>query len=124
MSAYPGGNGAVFDPKTNQSTGFLLGQAEGIISVGNKVYYGIYPGGDIYEVDITGGKMSDPKLLFKIESDQDRPYKMEYADGKLIIGTIPDYGKLGGALTIYDIATGDKQVYRDIIKDHSIVGLA
>ncbi|WMT39887.1 hypothetical protein RE628_21405 [Paenibacillus sp. D2_2] len=119
-----GGNGAVFDPRTNQSTGFLLGQAEGIISVGNKVYYGIYPGGDIYEVDITGGKMSDPKLLFKIGSDQDRPYKMEYADGKLLIGTIPDYGKLGGALTIYDIATGDKQVYRDIIKDHSIVGLA
>jgi len=124
MSAYPGGNGGVFDPRTNQSFSFLIGQAEGIISVGNKVYYGIYPGGDIYEVDITGGKMSDPKLLFTIGSSQDRPYKMEYADGKLIIGTIPDYGKLGGALTIYDLATGDKQVYRDIIKDHSIIGLA
>ncbi|GAA0383372.1 cohesin domain-containing protein [Paenibacillus motobuensis] len=124
MSAYPGGNGGVFDPRTNQSFSFLIGQAEGIISVGNKVYYGIYPGGDIYEVDITGGKMSDPKLLFTIGSSQDRPYKMEYADGKLIIGTIPDYGRLGGALTIYDLATGDKQVYRDIIKDHSIIGLA
>ncbi|GGH10460.1 cohesin domain-containing protein [Paenibacillus segetis] len=124
MTAYPGGVGGVFDPTTNESTNFLIGQAEGIVSVGNKVYYGVYPGGHIYEVDITGGKLTEPKEIFQIGSGQDRPYKMEYADGKLIIGTIPDYGELGGALTIYDLATGDKQVYRDIIKDHSIVGLA
>lgn len=124
MTAYPGGNGAIFDPTTNQVTSISIGQAEGMISVGNKVYYGIYPGGHIYEVDISGERLSDPKLLFTIGSDQDRPYKMEYADGKLIIGTIPNYGKLGGALTIYELATGEKQVYRDIIKDHSIIGLA
>jgi len=124
MSAYPGGVGGVFDPRTKQSSNFLIGQAEGIVSVGNKVYYGIYPGGYIYEVDISGGKMSEPKQLFQIGSDQDRPYKMAYADGKLIIGTIPDYGKLGGALTIYDLASREKQVYPNLIKDHSIVGLA
>lgn len=124
MTAYPGGVGGVFDPKTNESTNFLVGQAEGIVSAGNKVYYGVYPGGHIYEVDISGGKMTEPKELFQIGSGQDRPYKMEYADGKLIIGTIPDYGELGGALTIYDLASGEKQVYRNIIQDHSIVGLA
>ncbi|WP_152396573.1 cohesin domain-containing protein [Paenibacillus guangzhouensis] len=124
MSAYPGGVGGVFDPRTKQSSNFLIGQAEGIVSVGNKVYYGIYPGGYIYEVDISGGKMSEPKQLFQIGSDQDRPYKMAYADGKLIIGTIPDYGQLGGAITIYDLVSGEKQVYRNLIKDHSIIGLA
>jgi hypothetical protein len=124
MTAYPGGVGGVFDPRTNESSNFLVGQAEGIVSAGNKVYYGVYPGGNIFEADISGGKMSEPKLLFQIGSGQDRPYKMAYADGKLIIGSIPDYGQLGGALTIYDLASGEKQVYRDLIKDHSIVGLA
>lgn len=124
MSAYPGGVGGAFDPVTRESSNFLIGQAEGIVSAGNKVYYGIYPGGYIYEADISGGKMSEPKQLFQIGSGQDRPYKMESADGKLLIGTIPDYGLLGGALTIYDLASGEKQVYRNIIKDHSIVGLA
>lgn len=124
MTAYPGGVGGVFNPVTNESSSFLIGQAEGIVSAGDKVYYGVYPGGYIYETDIANGKMNEPKQLFQIGSGQDRPYKMEYADGKLLIGTIPDYGQLGGALTIYDLASGEKEVYRNLIQDHSIVGLA
>ncbi|MFD0957812.1 hypothetical protein [Paenibacillus chungangensis] len=43
---------------------------------------------------------------------------------KLYIGTIPDYGLLGGALTIYDPTTNEHDIFHDVVYNQSIVGLA
>ncbi|UNK17343.1 cohesin domain-containing protein [Paenibacillus sp. N3/727] len=123
MSGYPGGIAAQFDPVTLKYTMFVLEQAEGMIAHGNDMYFGVYPGGHVYKADTT---QSVPKAekVFTIGDHQDRPYIMKTMEDKIMIGTIPDYGQLGGALTIYDPVTDKHEVFRDIVKNQSIVGLA
>ncbi|NOU90562.1 hypothetical protein GC102_33220 [Paenibacillus sp. LMG 31460] len=123
MSGYPGGLGAQYDPKTGKNVNFTLGQSEGMVGLGDYMYYGVYPGANIYRSAI-GTAVPTVEPVFQIGSDQDRPYIMIAADNKLFIGTIPGYGKLGGALTIYDPVTGGKKVYSDIVHNQSITGLA
>ena len=122
MTGYPGSYGAVFDPVTDTSVMFTVGQAEGLVALGDYMYFGIYPGGIIYRASLADAVPSVQEM-FRIGSEQDRPYMMTTGEGKLIIGTIPDYGKLGGALTIYDPATGEKEVYRNVVQNQSITGL-
>ncbi|MFS8610600.1 MAG: hypothetical protein FWJ68_03570 [Planifilum fulgidum] len=43
---------------------------------------------------------------------------------KLFIGTAPYYGQLGGAFAVYDTVTGEKQVYRNIVPNQSVISLA
>lgn len=124
MSGYPGGRGAKYDPATGETEHFNLGQAEGMAYIGDKLYMGIYPGADIIELDVTKpiGE-GNPKSLFRIPG-QDRPFGMAVGGGKLFIGTIPDYGKLQGALTVYEPATGEHQIYENVIHNQSIVSMA
>jgi hypothetical protein len=44
-------------------------------------------------------------------------------NGKLAVGTVPDGNRLGGALVIYDPATGASQKYRNVVQDESVFGL-
>lgn len=121
MSGYPGGSGTKYDPETGEMVSFGMGQAEGMASIGDKLYLGVYSGAVIYELDVT--QPIALKQLFRIEGE-DRPFMMTSGNGKLFIGTIPDYGELGGALTIYDPETGEHETYHDVIHNQSIVGLA
>lgn len=125
LSTYPGGpKGSEFNPLTGTYRVYNQGQAEGIVAgSGDIQYFGIYPGAKIQAMDTSTGEFTE---LFNLSEgyEQDRPYIMKYDDGKLLIGTIPDYQKLGGALAIYDPVSGEKEVYRNIVENQSIVGLA
>jgi hypothetical protein len=44
--------------------------------------------------------------------------------GKIYIGSDPDYGLFGGALSVYDPNRNEKRVYRHIVKNQSIASLA
>jgi hypothetical protein len=67
---------------------------------------------------------SNPKLLFDhAEYEQDRPYGLTVGEGKLFIGTICGYGKLGGAILTYDPATGERQAHRNPLPNLSIIAL-
>jgi hypothetical protein len=44
--------------------------------------------------------------------------------GKVYIGSYPDYGLLGGAISVYDPKKDEKRVYRHIVMNQSIVSLA
>ncbi|HZG84585.1 FIMAH domain-containing protein [Paenibacillus sp.] len=126
MSGYPGGRGAVYDPAANAMTMFPLGQAEGMGSLGNKLYLGVYSGAVLYELDVTQPLVEhvNPKLLYDIP-EEDRPFAMVSGEEKLFVGTIPDYGVLGGALTVYDPRSGaEPTVYKNVVPNQSIVGLA
>lgn len=128
MSGYPGGKGASYSPITGEIETFSLGQAEGMAALGDKMYFGLYPGGRIWELDVNQPIQDgvNPKEIYKIPH-QDRPFIMTPGDGKLFIGTIPDYGELGGSLTVYDPSLGPEQgftVYEDVVHNQSIVGLA
>ncbi|WP_349408595.1 Ig-like domain-containing protein [Pseudalkalibacillus sp. SCS-8] len=127
-SGYMGTYGAQYDPSTDVLELFNLGQAEGMTSLNDKMYMGTYPGANIYEYDTTKspGDADNPQKLFSLSSDgQDRPFSMTSGDGKVFIGTIPTYGELGGALTIYDPnSTSAPSTYRNVVENQSIIGLA
>lgn len=111
----------------------IIDQPEGIGFLNGKAYFGTYGSAVIYSYDpsepfnfIDNGT-GNPSLAYDIGNDQDRPFVLTSGDNKLFVGTIPDYGKLGGALTIYDAnSTSDNKwtEYSNIVTDQSIVGLA
>ncbi|WP_315906030.1 FIMAH domain-containing protein [Priestia koreensis] len=130
---------SIFD-ESSQSYTYMnksFHQSEGIGSLNGVVYFGTYPGAKIYRYDptkpinYTSGKNGNPSLAVDIDDDQDRPFAMTSGDNKLFIGTIPGYGKHGGALTVLsespsanDQVNVQTKVYADIVKDQSIIGLA
>ncbi|MFJ7936681.1 FIMAH domain-containing protein [Sporosarcina sp. NPDC096371] len=124
-TTYPGGpKGAQYNTKTGKFVSYSQGQAEGMIAGnGSDMFFGIYPGGSIQKMDTNTLKIN---AIFNLKDqyEQDRPYIMEFADNKVLIGTIPDYKKLGGALTIYDPETGERETHRNIVQDQSVVGIA
>ncbi len=126
MTTYPGGpKGAEYDPRTQEARMYNQGQAEGIAAgEGDTVYFGIYPGAVIQSMDTREPGKFQTLFEMKTTQEQDRPYIMQYQEGLLLIGTIPDYGKTGGALAIYNPADGTHKVYRNVVEKQSIVGLA
>ena len=92
--------GGVFDPVTRTHSTYPMGQAESIGSLGNDVYFGIYPKAEIRKLDTTLPVQTDPnkpnlnpESLFYMEEDQDRPYVQTTGGGKIYFGTIPYYGE-------------------------------
>lgn len=125
MTTYPGGpRGAQYNTKTGAFQSYAQGQAEGMIAGnGTDMFFGIYTGAVIQKMNTETLEISNLFNL-KDEYEQDRPYIMKFEDDKLLIGTIPDYQKLGGTFTIFDPETEERETYRNVIQDHSIVGLA
>ncbi|WP_449540367.1 FIMAH domain-containing protein [Ferdinandcohnia sp. Marseille-Q9671] len=132
MGGYQGSFG-VFDTNTDE---YILQerdphQIEGIGFLNGDVYLGTYGGARIFKYNpdlpytFTGGGSGDnPEMVYDIGDDQSRPFTFTSGDNKLFVGTISDYGRLGGALTIYDANTNDWKTIRNIIKNQSIIGLA
>lgn len=123
--------GGAFDPITRTHSTYPMGQAESIGSLGNDLYFGIYPKAEIRKLDTTKPIQADPSKpnpnpvsLFYMGEDQDRPYVQTSGDGKVYFGTIPYYGELGGALVAYDPALNTFDVHRQVVHNQSIVGLA
>jgi hypothetical protein len=124
--------GSVFDTSTKTIiyNAPKLDQPEGIGFLNGKVYFGTYGSAMIYSYDpskpfnYNSGTDGNPGLAYDIGNDQDRPFVLTSGDNKLFVGTVPDYGMLGGALTIYDEKAGTWSEYRNVITDQSITGLA
>lgn len=125
VTTYPGGpKGAKYSMQDEKYTSYAQTQAEGMIAgKGNTMYFGEYPGAVIKSMDT---QTLELKTLFNLKDnhEQDRPYIMKYEDDLLLIGTIPDYKKLGGTLSIYNPDTNDLKTYRNVVENQSIVGLA
>ncbi|NMO95254.1 hypothetical protein [Paenibacillus lemnae] len=126
ISGYQSGGLSIYDPSADTVLEYKgIEQVEGMVFTSNRAYLGAYPGAYIYAWDYEdeGRTEAVPKLLFQIGEDQDRPFAMAADDNRLFIGTIPDYGKLGGALTVYDVSSKRHVTYRHVIEDHSISAL-
>ena len=124
MGCYVGTQGISYDPETGEEKTFNIGQAEGITSKGNKVYIGVYPGAEIYEIDSQKDfGAENPKKIYDIDDEQDRPFGMDITSGgKLLCATLPASGKTGGALTVIDTENGyNAATYRNIIPGHSLL---
>lgn len=120
------GAAAVYDPE-NQNLTRLAGisQVEGWGAHGDEIFIGVYPSAKIYRYNPQRawdfGR--NPKHLFDIGEDQDRPFAFASNGRHVAIGTVPKAGQLGGALTLLDTTTGKWKTFRDAVPDQSIVSL-
>jgi len=119
---------SVYNPISQEIEANLpyFAQPEGIGFLNGKVYYGTYVGARMYSYDPQKALdlNSNPTFEYDIEDHQDRPFVMTSGDNKLFVGTVPDYGVLGGALAIFDEETNLWSQVRNVVQDQSIIGLA
>ncbi|NMA85077.1 MAG: PQQ-like beta-propeller repeat protein [Epulopiscium sp.] len=119
---------SVYNPFTGQIDVNISSfpQPENIGFLNNKVYYGTYVSAVMYQFDPRMSEVpnKNPKKVYKIKNQQDRPFAIISGENKLFVGTVPDYGLLGGSLAIYDEETDVWSQYDHIVKDQSIASLA
>lgn len=79
-------------------------QAEGIGASGNWLITGLYPGGKVASHNVVAkGSNREPVAIGK---GQDRPYVVTAIDKDWVaIGSVPSNGKLGGALSFYNVSS-------------------
>ncbi len=129
-SGYPkGGVGAYSPPDGSHEEYKGIGQSEYMATMGERMYFGVYPGARIYEFDTRRPwdmAAGNPRLVVSlVDWEQDRPFGMAANEARqeLYIGTVPNYGKLGGAFSILNTASGQLGVQRNLIAEQSIVTL-
>ncbi|MEU5948747.1 hypothetical protein ABZ793_24750 [Micromonospora sp. NPDC047465] len=125
---YINGNLAVLDPATGAATNVgRLGQADGFGWRDGKMYQGVYPYGGVLVYDPTQPYRlgTNPRELFRLQPEgQNRPIAFASAGSRVYVGSTPDYGLWGGALTVYDTATGARTTRRGIVADQGVISLA
>lgn len=109
---------------------FATGQAYSAISLDQKMYFASYPQArlSVYDPKLPlsfGIEEGDnPRDLGRLDDVGYRPNAMIASpDGKLWIGSGPDYGLRGGTLAWYDPKTGQKASHRSIVPDMSPASL-
>ena len=125
---YLSGGLTAFDPQTSKGEQRSMGQPEGMATLGTELFLGIYPNGRLYAYDTAKPwDAKNPRLLDTLDRfEQDRPMAVLGVEklNKVLFGTIPDYGLLGGAIVVYDARSGKVEVHRNVVQDQSVIGLA
>ncbi|MEV1175093.1 hypothetical protein [Nonomuraea sp. NPDC049784] len=124
---YINGNVATLDPASGKVTELgRVAQTDGWFWHEGKMYLGTYPNGGVMVYDPSQPFKSgaNPLELFRLIGDgQNRPQAFATTASKLYIGSTPDYGLWGGALTVYDYATGEHTVIRAPVADQGVISL-
>ena len=91
---------------------FPASQAESIVSDGDLLATGLYPGGIIR---IQSLSKPDEAVNHTIGFDQDRPYAaISLGNGNFAFGSVPSSEKLGGALSVYRDKTLKTYPFRNL----------
>lgn len=134
FGAYQGKGLASLDPRTDirwQSSGTEgISQIEHLMQYDtNRLYIGSYGSARLYSFD--RNKISEGDSAFDLVATlrnpwmQSRPFAWTAAGGKVLAGTVPEYGLRGGALVIIDPVKNELEtVLNKFIPEQSIVGLA
>ena len=107
------------------------GEIYSMASMGNLLYLASYPQARLSTYDpakplrFGDSEDSNPIDLGPMGSQQDRPRAMIAGPhGKVYIGSYPDYGLLGGAISVYDPKRAEKRIYRHVVQNQSMASLA
>jgi outer membrane protein assembly factor BamB len=126
----------VYDPKDGLlanlgKAAFSTGESYSTGVLDDKLYLCSYPGARLSVYDpkrplrFGPNEGDNPRDLGPMGEDQDRPRAMLAGPhGMIYIGSYPDYGQIGGAISVYDPKTGEKRVYRHFVQNQSIASLA
>jgi hypothetical protein len=124
-----------YDPPKEKLTSFgasvqFGGQIRQLVAAKNKIFLAHYTHARLTEYDPTkpwnpGNQPdSNPHLIGAVGHEQDRfPAAYLAEDHKIYFGTQPEYGVLGGTLTIFDPESRQIDVHRNVVQDQSIFAL-
>ena len=103
---------------------FAMGVTYSLATVGEKLYLASYPEARLSVYDPTKprhfgtGPNDNPRDLGRLDKVSYRPNTLlTTPDGRLWMGSAPDYGLVGGTLAWYDPKTGEKRSHRAIVPD-------
>lgn len=101
----------------------VSGEAKAMTTVGRDLYLAMYPSATIVRYDPVTGKTAQ---VAAIGNEQNRPGDMVYEPRRrsLLVASSPDYGRIGGALSIHDTRTGRMNVYRNLVEGQPLVSVA
>src|SRR5690606_8430919 len=125
---YLAGNHGTYDPETGKHEDYMgLHQSEGMGSLGNTIYFGNYTHAELFSYDVTKPwnlRVGSPKFIGAIKN-QDRPFAVLPIASRqeVLFGTVPGYGRLGGAITHLDVKTDKYETYENVIPNHSVMSL-
>ena len=105
---------------------FAMGVAYSLATVGDKVYLGSYPEARLSVYDRTKplgfgtGPNDNPRDLGRLDGVSFRPNALLAApDGRIWMGSSPDYGLHDGTIAWYDPKTGERKSHRPVVPDTS-----
>ena len=104
-------------------------QAEGVGGMDNTIVIGRYPGAGLNIGDLSEpwqwGRNPEPVAAFGRGRPyfQDRLWDIEGAGDKIAIASIPEPAWNDGALILFDPQTGEYELHRGIIPNHSLIDL-
>ncbi|HEX7743833.1 MAG TPA: hypothetical protein VF462_01035, partial [Micromonosporaceae bacterium] len=101
---------------------FLPGEAKAMTAIRGDIWMSVYTLAYLFRMAPDG----EPQRVTTIGNEQTRPLDNAYspADQTLVVGTEPEYGRYGGAVSLYNVSTGALDVYRNIITDQSVRSVA
>ncbi|TAM79239.1 MAG: hypothetical protein EPN47_19720 [Acidobacteria bacterium] len=126
-----------YNPQTHQLISY-----DQVMNEGGEIYYGIPYKGKLYTMSYVEATLvvfdpdrpwnqgdsanSNPRTVLHIPEQQYRPVGgIHLGPGdKMYIGTQPDYGLIGGALSVFDPATEKLEVHRDLVPNEEINAVA
>ncbi|WP_159621104.1 carbohydrate binding domain-containing protein [Ruania rhizosphaerae] len=102
------------------------GQPEEIVAHGDYLVAGMYTRARLHAYDTTQSWSwgSNPRTDIRLGEEQDRPLALASAGDVVAVGTMPTYGTLGGALSLFDPESGDVDVFRNVVNDQTVLSLA
>jgi streptogramin lyase len=126
----------VYDPESQSLSNLgkaspATGEIYSMGSLEGRLYLASYPDGLLSVFDpgkplqFGDKEDSNPRDLGPLGEGQYRPRAMVAGPhAKIYVGGYPDYGQLGGAMTVYDPKKGEKRTCRNIIQNQSIASMA
>ncbi|RBI60490.1 hypothetical protein DMJ13_19525 [halophilic archaeon] len=99
------------------------GEGKAMEAVDGTIYLATYPDASVVEYD---PRRDERRTLATIGETQNRSRTIHYDEVRdaLYVGTRPDYGHIGGAVTAFDRETGDVRVHRNVVEKQSISSIA
>jgi streptogramin lyase len=119
-----------YDPVTGvtqQVPRGTVGQSDEMRAAGSNLWIGVYPGANLlrYNPSQPFNWGTNPATVASLAGhEQDRPMAVAAAAGRIVVGTVPNYGEVSGAVAVHNPANGQTLVSRGISGTRSVVSLA
>lgn len=126
LSGYMGSNLVIYDTAAEQVKLTVPGeQFEALAYFDQKYYAGGYGSAQLFEYDLSNPAQlpAGPTLLSTMSGSvkQNRAFNIIDTGGRIVWGSVPDYGLHGGSIGIYEKATKAKRFYP--IANQSVSGI-